>query len=210
MVVKSRTEFVRKKSRCQVKLSHYLFFQVDVYPNIQENVRNPNTFQESSVTYQHDVVLKPKNTNATAVRPAAENLNSEVSYEYIIPMCSETNVNVENLETLMTGQNALLTNQSKILEQLTCMQNIQSTMIQKIASLSVQLSHAVVQISNLPQNLQVTPLSACKSSPDNTAFNIKPIETVQQLDELELELSNSVNRQQKKSVLCNFRWWQRY
>ncbi|CAF4935321.1 unnamed protein product [Pieris macdunnoughi] len=160
---------------------------------VNENCEHRDDDNESCQCLEQDIAFN----NRTTVGPAAENLNSELSYEYVIPMC------------LTSSQNTLLTNQTKILEQLNSIQNVQTTTIQKIASLSVQLDHAMVQINNLSQNLQVTPLSACKSSPSNTAFYIKPFETVQQLDELELELSNSANRQQKKAiVLCYFRWWQ--
>ncbi|KAJ2942137.1 hypothetical protein O0L34_g11050 [Tuta absoluta] len=190
-----------KQSKPELNLNIIADDIVNLYPNIHKNVRNTNTYQENAVTYHHDVVLKQKNTNTTTVGAPTENLNTEVSYEYVIPMCNnEDNVNVDNLETLITGQNTLLVNQTKILEQLNFIQNVQATTIQKIASLSVQLDHAMIQINNLPQNLQVTPLSACKSSPSNTAFDIKPIETVQQLDQLEQGLSDSANRQQKKKL----------
>lgn len=90
---------------------------MNIHPKFEQNVRNPNTFQESSVTYNHDVILKQQNKNATAVGPAAEDLDCGFSYEYIIPMSgSETNVNAENLDAFITVQNTLLTNQTKILE----------------------------------------------------------------------------------------------
>lgn len=76
-------------------------------------------------------------------------------------------------------------------------------MMQKIASLSVQLDDTLIQINNFFQNgdSQISSLSACKSNnPSNTVFSMKPIETVQQLEELELELANSAIRQQKKQL----------
>ncbi|CAG9137627.1 unnamed protein product [Plutella xylostella] len=94
-----------------------------------------------------------------------------------------------------------------IIAQIETLKNLHTNLIQKVSTLSVQLEDAVSQILSHDQGCQdVQTLGSSKSHIDNIPIHVKPVESAQQLDELEKQLSDPKTRDLLKnaySVLCS-------
>lgn len=107
-------------------------------------------------------------------------------------------------QILQNHQQQLDTN-SAIVAQLQSLNNLQNSLIQKVSALSVQLEDAVSQIL-LSSSQDVQTLNSSKGHIDNIPINIKPVDSAQDLDDLEKQLSDPINRDRLKntySILCS-------
>ncbi|CAH2988860.1 unnamed protein product [Chilo suppressalis] len=167
-----------------------------------------------AASVSNNVVEMPTTSGSndvTSEMPAATSVGMDNVYEYHFIQDNQSTTNqhqccttlVQNLEV----QNVILSNQTQILNELKSIKNAQNIIIQKVALFSIQLDDAVSQITQATDsNIEVTSLNEIKSAPSNTAFYVKPVENIQQLYDLEKQLSESSFRQKMKttySVLCN-------
>ncbi|CAG4992504.1 unnamed protein product [Parnassius apollo] len=161
-----------------------------------------------NLVYTEDIQANSTNTSQVFSNDTTPLVQDSVSFD-ISKMFENQKQILDNQATILSqiyqNRQQQLDNNSAIIAQIQSLKNVQNSFIQKVSALSVQMEDAVFQITS-SYNQDVQTLNSSKGHVENIPIYEKPVDSAQELDELENQLSDPNNRdclKNRYSILCS-------